>query len=287
MPKGWPSRQWLWHPVADDLEDRFRRRARQFAMAVAYARQQGPPLLECKVPPAVGDTITATSNTIVPRPTGPMPPPATLRCLHAAARAAEPAGKARLRRQGSDLIIITLGHHGRPLDRRSRAAGGAWLRHRPARPALAGAAARGRAVRCDPIRRWVRARGTWAVKTGGFGAEIVAKLHEALAGEMRLSIRPDNLARHAHTGSSVAPEGADSRHRHHPRRGRRPSRHLRFRANGHDRIIVDHRVCTLRPGSVPSFLDLSRIGTPHYAAIVAVGRAAICTQCSPNALGPC
>jgi 2-oxoisovalerate dehydrogenase E1 component len=28
-----------------------------------------------------------------------------------------------------------------------------------------------------------------AVKTGGFGAEIVARLHEALAGEMKLSIR--------------------------------------------------------------------------------------------------
>uniref|UniRef100_B0T7I2 2-oxoglutarate dehydrogenase E1 component n=1 Tax=Caulobacter sp. (strain K31) TaxID=366602 RepID=B0T7I2_CAUSK len=105
------------------------------------------------------------------------------------AATAEPAGRARLRRSGADLAIITWGTM--------------------VGPALA-AAERLAAAGCDTAvldLRWlapldeaallevVRKAGGRvlvvheAVRTGGFGAEIVARLHEALTGEMALRIR--------------------------------------------------------------------------------------------------
>jgi len=105
------------------------------------------------------------------------------------AAAAEPAGKARLRRKGKDLAIITWGTMVAPSIE---------------------AAERLAADGCDVAvldLRWlspldetalletVRAAGGRvlvvheAVRTGGFGAEIVARLNEALGDEMTLSIR--------------------------------------------------------------------------------------------------
>lgn len=105
------------------------------------------------------------------------------------AATAEPAGKARLRRRGTDLAIVTWGTMVGPSIE---------------------AAERLAALGCEAAvldLRWlspldenalfdvVRAAGGRvmvvheAVKTGGFGAEIVAKLDEALSGEMRLSVR--------------------------------------------------------------------------------------------------
>lgn len=104
------------------------------------------------------------------------------------ARKAETAGKARLRRNGKDLAIVTWGTM--------------------VGPSIA-AAEHLAASGCDAAvldLRWlspldetalldvVRAAGGRAlvvheaVKTGGFGAEIVARLYEALSGEMPLSI---------------------------------------------------------------------------------------------------
>lgn len=105
------------------------------------------------------------------------------------AAAAEPAGRARLRRDGTDLVVVTWGTMVGP----SIAAAEMLVAHG-----------------CDTAvldLRWlspldetallaaVRAAGGRvlvvheAVKTGGFGAEIVARLDEALSGEMKLSLR--------------------------------------------------------------------------------------------------
>ncbi len=105
------------------------------------------------------------------------------------AATAEPAGKARLRREGSDIAIVTWGTMvGPSLEAAERlAAQGCdaavldlrWLSPLDENALLqAVRAARGRVLVVHE-----------AVKTGGFGAEIVAKLNEALAGEMTLSIR--------------------------------------------------------------------------------------------------
>jgi len=105
------------------------------------------------------------------------------------ATAAEAAGRARLRREGTDLAIITWGTMvGPSIEAAERLAAlgcnAAVLDLRWLSPLDETAlldvvrAAAGRVLVVHE-----------AVKTGGFGAEIVAKLHEALAGEMRLSVR--------------------------------------------------------------------------------------------------
>ena len=102
---------------------------------------------------------------------------------------AELVGKARLRRHGADLAIVTWGTMvGPSIEAAERLAAhgceAAVLDLRWLSPLDEGAlldvvrAAAGRVLVVHE-----------AVKTGGFGAEIVARLHEALAGEMVLSIR--------------------------------------------------------------------------------------------------
>ena len=102
---------------------------------------------------------------------------------------AEVAGKARLRREGGDLAIVTWGTMvGPSLEAAERLASDGidvavldlrWLSPLD-EPALLGVvrAARGRVLVVHE-----------AVRTGGFGAEIIARLNEALAGEVDLSIR--------------------------------------------------------------------------------------------------
>jgi 2-oxoisovalerate dehydrogenase E1 component len=102
---------------------------------------------------------------------------------------AEPVGKARVRRKGNDLAIVTWGTMvGPSIEAAERlTAHGCdtavldlrWLS--PLDEAALLDVVRAAAGRVLVVHE--------AVKTGGFGAEIVAKLHEALAGEMRLSIR--------------------------------------------------------------------------------------------------
>lgn len=105
------------------------------------------------------------------------------------AAAAEPAGKARLRREGADLAIISWGTMvGPSIEAAERlAALGCdaavldlrWLSPLD-EPALLDAVRRagGRALIVHE-----------AVRTGGFGAEIVARLDEALSDELTLSVR--------------------------------------------------------------------------------------------------
>lgn len=105
------------------------------------------------------------------------------------AAAAEPAGKARLRRDGADLAIISWGTMvGPSIEAAERlAALGCdaavldlrWLSPLD-EPALLDAVRRagGRALIVHE-----------AVRTGGFGAEIVARLDEALSDELTLSVR--------------------------------------------------------------------------------------------------
>jgi 2-oxoisovalerate dehydrogenase E1 component len=105
------------------------------------------------------------------------------------ATTAETAGRARLRRKGTDLAIVTWGTMvGPSIEAAERLAAhgcdAAVLDLRWLSPLDENAlldvvrAAAGRVLVVHE-----------AVKTGGFGAEIVAKLDEALSGEMKLSMR--------------------------------------------------------------------------------------------------
>lgn len=105
------------------------------------------------------------------------------------AAAPEPVGKARVRREGKDLAIVTWGTMVGPcIEAAERLAGSGcdaavldlrWLSPLDETTLLdVVKAAGGRVLVVHE-----------AVKTGGFGAEIVAKLTEMLAGEMALSIR--------------------------------------------------------------------------------------------------
>lgn len=105
------------------------------------------------------------------------------------AAAPEPAGKARVHREGKDLAIVTWGTMVGPSIEAAEqlTASGCdtavldlrWLSPLDEKALMdVVKAAGGRVLVVHE-----------AVKTGGFGAEIVAKLHELLAGEMPLSIR--------------------------------------------------------------------------------------------------
>lgn len=107
----------------------------------------------------------------------------------AIAAEAEPAGKARLRREGRDLAIVTWGGMVAPaLDAAEQLAGRGWsvavldLRWlAPLDEAALLDVARNAGGRVLVVHE--------AVKTGGFGAEVAARLTEALGDELPLAIR--------------------------------------------------------------------------------------------------
>lgn len=126
----------------------------------------------------------------------------------------EAAGQARLRRKGTDLAIITWGAMVGPslAAAEQLAAAGCdaavldlrWLS--PLDETALLAVVRAAAGRVLVVHE--------AVRTGGFGAEIVARLDEALSGEMKLSIRrvtsPDTRIPAAPSLQSALIPGVDS-----------------------------------------------------------------------------